>query len=124
MGQLKRNQSKKILGKGRGVPMRLLRGIAKRYGLSHIIVWTADRQKRQRIGYWAMNDECAVACAALSIEIACSMAWENIYEFDCSSVLRLKLRIKSLETDMARIMEREGDPREIARVALKLPEDV
>jgi hypothetical protein len=124
MAHLKRNKSKKILGKGRGVPLRLARGIAKRYGLSHIVILTADKQKRARALYWAMSDVRATQLAAFCEKLQKELGWETIYDWDCSSVRRLKERIKDLERQFAIIFEGEGNPKEIARFALRLPEDV
>jgi len=124
MTAVKRNKSKKLLGKGRGVPMRLARGIARRYGLSHLVILTCDRQERSRILYWAQNDLRAMQCASLCRKIADLQEWSELWNWDCSSVRRLKERIKNLEYRFALIFEGEGDPKEIARDALRLPKDV
>jgi hypothetical protein len=124
MTTAKRNRSVKKVGLGRGVPVRLARGIAKKYSLSHIVILTADQQERSRILYWARNDLGAMQCASFCGKAEKELGWESVWNWDCSSVRRLKDRIKDLERNMALIFEREGDPIAIARLALKLPIDV
>jgi hypothetical protein len=124
MAQVKRNKSIRKVGHSRGVPLRLLRAIARKYSLTHIVALTADKQKRARALYWAMSEVRATQLAAFCVKLEKELGWETIYDWDCSSVRRLKERIKHLERQMALIFEREGDPREIARVALNLPVDV
>lgn len=124
MTTAKRNKGVRKVGHGRGVPVRLAGAIARKYSLSHIIIHTNDQQRRQRILYWARNDQAGVQCAHFSGVLADVHGWSDVPDFDCSSVRRMKDRIKDLELQLARIYEREGDPREIARVALNLPEDL
>lgn len=124
MAHLKRNKSKKSLGKGRGVPARLVSAIARRYALSHILVLTIDKQNRSRLLYWATSEARATQLAAFCVKLEKELGWDHIWDWDCSGVRRLKDRIKDLERQLAIIFEGEGNPKEIARVALKLPEDV
>jgi fermentation-respiration switch protein FrsA (DUF1100 family) len=121
----KRNLSKRKLGKGRGVPLRLMTAIARRYSLAQIIIWTFDRQHRSRIMFWGSSDGPALVAQGFAEKFAKAIGWPpERCDFEMSFVRKLKDRIKDLELQFARIMEREGDPIEIARKALKLPEDV
>lgn len=124
MRHAKRNKGIRKVGHGRGVPVRLISAIARKYSLSHIVCYTMDGQKRSRILYWARNDQAAMQAAHFTGILADHWGWETIPDFDCSSVCRLKERIKELELALAKIFERDGDPVQLAKVALKLPEDV
>jgi hypothetical protein len=124
MTHQKRNRSVRKVGHGRGVPIRLARGIAKKYDLTHIVMFTVDRQRRSRLIYWANGDQAAMQCARLCDEITRLEGWPNWWDYDCSSVRRLKERIKDLERELSIIFEGDEDPKTVARRALKLPEDV
>ena len=124
MPALKRNKTIRKVGHGRGVPLRLVRAIAKKYSLSHIVVLTADKQRRSRLLYWAMSESKATQLSAFCAKLEKEMGWDHIWDWDCSSVRKLKDRIRYLERQFAIIYEGEGNPREIARFALRLPEGV
>jgi hypothetical protein len=120
----KRNRSTRKVGHKRGVPIRLLRAVARKYDLSHLVAFTMDNDHRSRIIYFAKNDQCAMQCAHVSEAMAKTAGWETVYDWDCSSVQRMKKRITELELGFARVIEHEGDPIRIAREALNLPDDV
>jgi hypothetical protein len=87
-------------------------------------MWTYDRQKRQRILCWGSSDGPALIAAGFAEQLAKHLDWsQEACDFELSFVRRLKLKIKDLERDFARIIEREENPIEIARAALNLPED-
>jgi len=125
MRAAKRNLSTRRVGKGRGVPIRMAAVIARKYALDQIIVWTHDRQKRQRILFWGSSDPKAIAANTFAQHIAKSLGWpKGSCEIEMAFIRRLKDRIKDLELQFARIIEREDDPFAIARSALRLPEDL
>lgn len=111
------------VGHGRGVPIRLLSAIARKYSLTHFVAYTRDRQQRSRILYWASNDLGAMQCAKYSCELADQLGWDGIVDWDCSSVRQLKSRIKELETALAQIADRVPDPVGLARAAGKFPDE-
>lgn len=125
MTALKRNRSPRKVGRGRGVPIRLLRGIGRKYDLTHIFVFTVDRQKRSRILYWASNDLAAMQCATFCTNAALGLGWDHVHDWDCASVRRLKDRIKELELACAEIVDAApgSDPVAIARRAGKFPDE-
>lgn len=125
MTHAKRNKSSRPLGKGRGVPVRLAGHIARRYALTHIVIYTLDRQERSRVLYWARNDNGAAQCAVFCEELTKLHGWsEKVRDFDCSHVRKTRERVKELELQLSRIIERDGDAITIAKQALKLPEDL
>ena len=124
MSSAKRNRSIQKIGRGRGVPIRLARAVAKKYGLTSIVIFTADPQQRSRLLYWANTDLAGMQCAAFCQKAQTELGWDKPWDWDPASVRRLKERIRSLETDFARICEHEGSPVAIAKAALRLPPDV
>jgi hypothetical protein len=120
----KRNRSFRKIGKGRGVPLRLLRAIAGKYSLGQSILWTYDRQRRQRILSWGSSDGPALVAAGFAKGLALSLGWpEESAEFEISFVRRTKRRIKELETALARIVDGVEDPIGLARAAGKFPDE-
>jgi hypothetical protein len=126
MAHCKRNRSVRKVGHGRGVPLRFARAIAKKYSLTHIVILSGDeKQRRSRVIYWATNDMRATQLAAFCAKLAEGLGRSTIYDWDCSQVRKLKERIKELERFAACIFESEfPDPREAARIVLRLPEDM
>jgi hypothetical protein len=123
LSAVKRNAAKVTLGRRRGVPIRLLRGIARKYALTHLVVYTLDGDKRARILYFAKNDQAADQCAQFSRELAKRLEWKNIWDWDCSSIRRLKSRVKELEAALAQIVDGEPDAVGLARAAGKFPDE-
>jgi hypothetical protein len=123
MAQVKRNKSIRKVGHSRGVPMRLGRCIAKKYDLSHIIILTIDKQNRSRVLYWATSDQRAMQCAEMCRKMEKDFGWETAWDWDCSSVRRMKLRIKELEAALAQIVDGEPDAIRLARAAGKFPDE-
>lgn len=125
MNGAKRNRSKRPLGKGRGVPMRLAQMVARKYGLNEIVIFTADFSEgviRQRVVTWGKGEQSALSAARLAEDVGKSAGWPGL-TIDVSFVRTLKKRIKALELEFARIIEREGDPIAIARAAIKATEE-
>lgn len=123
MKAAKRNGSAIKVGRRRGVPIRLLRGIARKYGLTHFVAYTLDGDHRSRILYFAKNDQAAMQCAHFAGDVAKVLGWETVWDWDCSSVRRLKTRIKELETALAQIADGEPDAIGLARAAGKFPDE-
>ncbi|HEY3661454.1 MAG TPA: hypothetical protein VGK91_09545 [Candidatus Udaeobacter sp.] len=124
MSAIKRNLSVRRVGKGRGVPIRLARGIARKYSLARLVIWTLDRQRRQRIVCWGGSNTEALVSASFAKALALSIGWsEEASEFQLGFIRRSERRIKELEAALAQIIEREGDPIEIARAAGKFPRE-
>jgi hypothetical protein len=124
MTTARKNQSRLKIGKGRGVPIAALRAIARKYDLTHFVAYVRDRQARSRILYWARNDLGAMACAKYCQELALGAGWQaSIDEFDCSSVRRMKDRIRELETALAQIVDGVENPVALARSAGKFPDE-
>ena len=125
MTAVKRNRSPRKVGHSRGVPMRLARAIARKYSLSHIVIFTADKEKRSRVLYWARNDLSAMQCAAFCRKAEKELGWETVWDWDCSSVKRMKARIRELELACAEIVDAGpgSDAVAIARRAGKFPDE-
>lgn len=126
MAHFKRNRTVRKVGHGRGVPVRLARAIAKKYGLTHIVILSGDeKQRRSRVIYWTTNNVRATQLAQFCAKLAEGLGWSTVYDWDCSQVRKQKDRIKELEVFAANVFEGEfPDVREAARIALKLPEDI
>jgi len=124
MTAAKRNLSIRRVGKGRGVPIRLAASIARKYNLTQIVVWTLDRQSRQRIICWGSNNGSAIVSADFAKALALSLGWtERASDFQLSMISRRDRRIEEMQAALAQIVEREGDPIEIARAAGKFPSE-
>jgi len=120
-----RNQSATKIGKRRGFPMRVATAIARKYALTHIVVYVRDVDGRSRITYHGKTTLAAVQCAHFAKEMATQLGWDTIGDWDCSSVRRLKNRIKELELACAEIVDCApgSDPVAIARRAGKFPDE-
>jgi hypothetical protein len=119
----KRNLSIRRVGKGRGVPIRLARGIARKYNLSQLIIWTYDRQKRQRILSWGSSDGPALVASGFAKGVALSLGWpEESADFEMGFIRRMKRRMEELEVALARIVDGEPDALSLARAAGKFPD--
>jgi hypothetical protein len=105
--------------------MRLARAIARKYSLNHIVIFTADSQKRSRTLYWARNDLTAMQCANFCAKAQRELGWQTVCDWDCSSVRRMKSRIKELELACAKIVDAApgSDPVAIARRAGNFPDE-
>jgi hypothetical protein len=105
--------------------MRLARAIARKYSLSQIVIFTADKEKRSRVLYWARNDLNAMQCANFCRKAEKMLGWETVWDWDCSQVKRMKARIKELELACAEIVDAApgSDPVGIARRAGKFPDE-
>jgi hypothetical protein len=124
MRATKRNLSIRRVGKGRGVPIRLAAGIARKYSLARLVLWTLDRQRRQRIVCWGSNDVDALVSADFAKALALNTGWtDEASDFTLGIISRRDRRIEELEAALAQIVEREGDPIEIARAAGKFPRE-
>jgi fermentation-respiration switch protein FrsA (DUF1100 family) len=124
MKATKRNLSIRRVGKGRGVPLRLARGIARKYNLCRLVLWTFDRQKRQRIICWGSSDGPALIASGFAEHLAKNLNWsQEACDFELAFVRKLKLRIKELEAALAQIVEGDGDPVSLARAAGKFPDE-
>jgi hypothetical protein len=125
MTALKRNRSPRKVGHGRGVPIRLARAIAKKYSLSHIVLFTVDTQQRARGIYWARNSLAGMQCASFCQKAEGELGWESVGDWDSSSVRRLKDRIKELELACAEIVDHApgSDAIAIARKAGRFPDE-
>jgi hypothetical protein len=123
MSALKRNRSPRKVGHGRGVPIRLLSAIARKYSLTRIVIFTTDGQLRARGVYWARNNMTAIQCASFCQKAEQELGWSTYGDWDCSGVRRLKDRIKELETACAQIVDGAADPVSIARGAGKFPDE-
>lgn len=88
--------------------MRLASTIARKYSLSHIIIFTADLQRRSRAVYWGRNTLAGMQCARFCQKAQNELRWETVGDWDSASVRLLKDRIKALETEMARCSLRCG----------------
>ena len=123
MSAAKRNCSVKKIGKRRGFPMRVAVAIARKYALTHIVVYVRDVEGRSRITYSGKSDLAAMQSAHFAKELAKKLGWDVIGDWDCSSVRRLKSRIKELEAAIAQIVEGEPDAIGLARAAGKFPDE-
>jgi hypothetical protein len=124
MTAAKRNKSPRRVGTGRGVPLRLLTAIARKYSLSQIICWTYDLQKRQRILWWARDGGPELIASKFAEDFARAIGWPTEPgDFESSATRRLKLRINELEAALAQIVEGEPDAIELARTAGKFPRE-
>jgi hypothetical protein len=117
---LKRNRSVRPVGHGRGVPMRLLSAVARKYRLMQIIVWTYDSQNRQRALTWGSGEGNAIVAAKMGEHVAKSFSWPDT-KFELTKVTRLKERIRECEAALAQIVEGEPNAVELARTAGKFP---
>jgi hypothetical protein len=125
MNGAKVNRSRRPLGRGRGIPMRLASAIARKYALSEIVIFTADFSDgviRQRVVTWGKGEQGALSAARLGEEAAKHAGWPH-FKIDVGFVKTLKNRVAHLEREFARIIERDGDPIAIARAAIKAPEE-
>jgi hypothetical protein len=124
MTAAKRNKSPRRVGTGRGVPMRLLLAIARKYGLTQIVVWTCDPQHRGRILSWARNDAQAIAIDNFARGVAESLGWpKESFADEMAFLRRLKDRVQELEVALAQIVEGEPDAIELARTAGRFPRE-
>lgn len=127
MSATKRKRGAQNIGRKRGVPMRLIRAIARRYDLDKIVVWTADKaagQSRELILTWGRSNSVAVQASGFATAIAAAAGWskENC-EIEVAFVRRLKGRIKELETALAQIVDGCPDPVALSRAAGKFPKE-
>jgi hypothetical protein len=121
----KRNKSATKIGKRRGFPVRAAIAIARKYSLTHIVVYARDVEGRSRITYNGKSDLAAMQSAYFAKELAKKLGWDVIGDRDCLSVRRLKNRIKELELACAEIVDCApgSDPVAIARAAGKFPDE-
>jgi hypothetical protein len=123
----KRKRAAQNIGRKRGVPMRLITAIARRYDLDKIVVWTADkadRRPRELILTWGRSNSVAVQASTFANAVAKAAGWskENC-EIEVAFVRRLKGRIKELETALAQIVDGCPDPVALARAAGQFPNE-
>lgn len=123
----KSRKSAIAIGRKRGVPMRLIQAIARRYDLDKIVAWTADRAEgrpRELILTWGRSNSVAVQASTFASSVARSAGWsrENC-EIEVAFVRRLKGRIKELEAGLAQIVDGCPDPVALARAAGKFPDE-
>lgn len=124
---VKRNRSSRKLGHKRGVPIRLARAIAKKYRLDQLVLWTVDRdrkEKRARIVAFGRTDAIALQATTFAGQVAGAAGWpkENC-EFEIALLRRLRDRIRELETAIAQIVDGCSDPVALARAAGKFPDE-
>lgn len=124
MNAAKRNRAAHRVGTGRGVPIRLIRAIARKYDLKRAVIWTFDRQQRQRILCWGSSDGPAMVAMEFANELAWSLGWaKDSCEIQLAFVRKLKARIKEVETALAQIVDGEPDAIRLARAAAKFPDE-
>lgn len=125
MNATKKKRSALAIGRKRGVPMRLITAIARRYDLDRIVVWTADKaagQPRELILTWGRTNYGALQASTFATAVARACGWkrENC-EIEVAFMRRLKGRVKELETALAQIVDGCPDPVALARAAGKFP---
>lgn|GEM_PF-3858088 len=123
----KRNRSSGKVGHKRGVPIRLARAIAKKYRLDQLVIWTVDRdrkEKRARIIAFGRTDAIGLQATTFAGQVAGAAGWpkENC-SFEIASIRRLKDRVRELETALAQIVDGCPDPVALARAAGKFPDE-
>lgn len=124
MKAAKRNRTGRRVGRGRGVPIAVARAVARKYNLGQIVIWTYDRQKRQRILCWGSSDGPALVAAEFARHVAKAFVWpKESCDFELAFVRRLKDRIKEQQTALAQIVEGEPNAIELARTAGKFPDE-
>jgi fermentation-respiration switch protein FrsA (DUF1100 family) len=104
--------------------MAMARAVARKYALGQIVIWTYDRQKRQRIICWGSSDGPALVAADFAGNVAKNLRWpKESCDFELAFVHRLKSRIKELQTALAQIVEGEPNAISLARTAVKFPDE-
>jgi hypothetical protein len=80
MNATKTKKSALAIGRKRGVPMRLVRAIARRYDLDKIVVWTADKaagRPRELILTWGRSNSVALQASNFANAVACGRMVEG-----------------------------------------------